>query len=153
MEEWKEIEECPDYFISNYGRLKNKDGLVETRTNYQGFNIFIFYEFEENEFCVNIDFLVFRHHNNLNFNKKDSIIIHLNNNRYDDNINNLQSIKFEDYLTRIRSKNVMMERKAIEIRKLCAEGKLTQKAIGEMFEVSSSTVSQIKNNRIWKHIK
>jgi len=44
----------------------------------------------------------------------------------------------------------MMKRKVVEIRKLCAEGKLTQKVIGEMFGISSSTVSQIKNNRIWR---
>ena len=40
----------------------------------------------------------------------------------------------------------------IRIRKLCSEGKLTQREIGEKFCVKQSTISSIKNNKRWKNI-
>jgi len=63
---WKEIEEIRNYQVSNCGRLKHKNKIIKTRTNTQGFNIFIFNEFSENEFCVNIDNLVYKYFCNLN---------------------------------------------------------------------------------------
>jgi len=41
----------------------------------------------------------------------------------------------------------------IQIRKLCDEGNLTQKEIGEKFGVSRMTISRIKNRKSWTHIK
>jgi len=40
----------------------------------------------------------------------------------------------------------------IRIRKYLDEGILTQEEIGKKFNVSQSTISAIKNNRVWKHV-
>lgn len=47
------------------------------------------------------------------------------------------------------SNSKLTEKGIIEIRKLFNEGILTQKEIGELFGVSKSTISRIKNNKRW----
>jgi len=49
--------------------------------------------------------------------------------------------------------HTLKEQDVIEIRLLCDEGILTQKQIAKKFGVSRMTISAIKNNRRWKHIK
>jgi len=46
----------------------------------------------------------------------------------------------------------LTEKDVIRIRKL-DEGNLTQKEIAKMFGVKPNTISNIKNRKIWKHIK
>jgi len=48
---------------------------------------------------------------------------------------------------------ILIEQKVIRIKLLLDEGILTQKEIGKMFGVHESTISNIKNRRIWTHIK
>lgn len=46
----------------------------------------------------------------------------------------------------------LTEEKVIEIKKLIIESKIRLKEIAEMFNVCKSTISHIKNNRLWSHI-
>lgn len=48
--------------------------------------------------------------------------------------------------------SILKEQDIIEIRKLCDEGILTQAEIAEKFGVGRTTISAIKNNKIWRHI-
>ncbi len=43
--------------------------------------------------------------------------------------------------------------KAKEIKRLCRECQLTQKQIGEIFNVSTATICLINTNKSWKHIE
>jgi len=46
-------------------------------------------------------------------------------------------------------RSVLTKQKVIKIRKLYNEGNLTQKEIGESFGVDQTTISLIKNRKIW----
>lgn len=48
---------------------------------------------------------------------------------------------------------VLTEKDVLEIRKLCAEGRFTQKYIGKQFGVSPSQVGRIASGRRWGHLR
>jgi len=49
--------------------------------------------------------------------------------------------------------SILKEKDVIEIWKYINEGILTQKEIGKLFGVNSRTISCIKNNKTWKHLR
>jgi len=51
------------------------------------------------------------------------------------------------------SQSILIENNIIQIRKYLNIGILTQKEIAEKFGVNPRTISAIKNNKTWKHIK
>lgn len=44
------------------------------------------------------------------------------------------------------------EAKVLQIRRLCAEGRVTQRVIAEMFGVTQRTISEIQLRKTWKHV-
>jgi len=48
--------------------------------------------------------------------------------------------------------HTLTEQDVIQIRRLCDEGILTQREIGEKFGVSQVTISDIKRGKIWRHL-
>jgi predicted XRE-type DNA-binding protein len=62
--------------------------------------------------------------------------------------------KISKKLKEKRSKNyILLIQDIIQIKLLLKEGKLTQKEIADIFEVDKTTISKIKNNKRWNHIK
>jgi hypothetical protein len=91
---------------------------------------------------------------------KQPTIDHIDNNRTNNHYSNLRWMELgENSSTRVgRPKgesygaSKLTDENVLKIRKLLAEGKLSQRAIGDMFEVHKSTISLIHRNKIWTHI-
>ncbi|HUS51579.1 MAG TPA: NUMOD3 domain-containing DNA-binding protein [Candidatus Paceibacterota bacterium] len=61
--------------------------------------------------------------------------------------------KKEKYVGENNPSHILIKKDVIEIIKLCNEKILTQREIAKIYNVSYSTISAIKNKRIWIHIK
>lgn len=51
-----------------------------------------------------------------------------------------------------RNNNKLSREQIIEIKNLISENNLSQKQIGDIYRVNSTTISYIKNNKIWRNI-
>jgi len=160
---WKDIEEYNgDYQISNFGRVKSFKKYhgtdVRILRQHKNKNKRLFVKLYKNRKGKNeyIHILVFE-----NFYRKlksDECVHHLNKNPEDNIFSNLKEMNILDHnilhnLGKNNPNAILTEQDIIKIWKYLDEGNLTQTEISEIFEVNSRTISLIKNNKIWKHVK
>jgi len=175
---WKEIEGYNgDYFISNLGRIKSFKGINERilkqnedsdvylyvklckngKPKHKRIHILMFESFIEKipEGCVvhHIDFTK----NNIleNFQmmtREEHNRLHHTGMKRSEETKKLISENHADVKGEKGSNSILKEKDVIEIRILLDERILTQKEIGEIYNVSQITISLIKNNKRWKHI-
>lgn len=92
---------------------------------------------------------------------------HINGCKTDSNVSNLEWANHSENMSHAHSNGLrpkintqgenngfsrLTEAQVIQIKQLLADGKLTQKTIGSQFNVSKSTVQDIKLGRRWSHV-
>jgi len=192
QEEWKTIEDFPDYEVSSQGRVKSfkryKEGkILKPGKDRKGYLVVNLYKnrkryhkrihrlvleafkpiensnkFEcnhkdgnkENNYIENLEWMT------CSENHKHAHRIGLKNNKDKNNpfYGKHHSEEWKkEHSERMKGENhpqsILTEKDVIEIIKLCNEGNLTQKEIGELFGVSRDIISDIKTGKSWKHIK
>jgi len=178
---WKEIEGYDgDYFVSNLGRVKsfkryhgtdvrileqNEDGhgyLVvglsknkKPKTKQIHILMFETYieeilkgyvihhkDFTKNDFLENFQMMTDEDHKRLHKSGENNPMFGKHHSE-----KTLELMRGESH-----PNSILKEQDVIQIRKLCDEGILTQKEIGEKFGDHQLTISRIKNRKLWKHI-
>lgn len=170
-EEWKIIRNYSDYAISNFGKVKRiKPGpntyvgkILKLNIDTHGY-LYV-------TFCKNgcrKNFLVHRLVMEAFVGPcpKNKEINHIDGNKenlYKNNLEYVTSSENTKHAFKLGLRKGMKgekspasklkERDILKIRKLYKTGKYTQKEIGRKFNVVDSTISEICNYKIWKHIE
>jgi predicted XRE-type DNA-binding protein len=179
---WKDIDDFPDYQISNLGRIKSFKRYHGTNERILGqhkrrkyLSVILYKNRERNHKSVHI--LVFETFGDYKL-KPDEDIHHIDKNEENNNFNNLIMMpesehcsfhnkgkhhseetrkKMSESHTDFKGENApnskLKEEQVIQIKLLLKEGILTQQEIADMFGVSQLTISAIKTGKIWNHIK
>lgn len=178
---WKDVEEFPDYQISNYGRVKsfmewhgtnerilkqckNNKYLVITlcqngnqTTKYihiLEFEIFNDYKLKDNECVHHID----KNPNNnficnlIKMNKSDHNIFHHKNKILSEEIKNKISINHDCRKGENHPLHKLIEQDIYDIRRSLELKLYTQKQLSWIFDISIGTISLIKSRKVWCNI-
>ena len=89
------------------------------------------------------------------YNCSNATISHIINNKFYDvsgNKDKLDKIKIKNKSLSRYINSSLTEENVLEIRRLCAQGKILIKDIAVMFNVGRNVIGKIKNNRTWTHL-
>lgn len=171
MSKWKVIEEFPNYAVSNIGRIKR---IKKGRNTYIG-KILKNVETEDGYFIVNLYknnkgsskyihrlvleiFNPIKNMNILEVNHKDG-------NKENNNLSNLEWLTQIENINHAYKNNLMSnigvnngrsilnENTVIQIKHVLKNTNLSQEKIGQLYNISRSTISAIKTGRLWSHIR
>jgi hypothetical protein len=164
MEVWKTVKGFENYEVSNYGNIKslnykrsNLTKNLKTTINNCGYKYVILSK-NNIQKTVTIHRLVAIHFLENKENKK--CVNHINENKQDNRVDNLEWLTHSENskysLKTGGNKNVsenhwnckLSKINVLEINKLLNEGFLSQKKIAEIFNVSPSAISLIKNKKV-----
>jgi len=205
---FKDIEEYPDYQVSNFGRIKSfkkwhgTDVRILKQTKDENGRLFVSLYKNKKPENKYIHRLLFETFNNYKI-KKGECVHHLDKNILNNNFDNFQLMTLSEHMSlhnsgkkhsnktkqlmseKMSGKNnprgmlgknhsnktkelmkknhtdfsgennpasILTDQNVIEIWKYLDKNELTHKEIGKLFGVHESTISRIKNRRIWKHI-
>jgi len=168
-EEWKTIEDFPDYEISNLGRVKSfkrcREGkILKPGKNSNGYLIVGLWK-NKKRYNKRVHRLVLETFNPVeNMDKLQTN--HINgiksDNIYPENIEWCTQSENEKHAHRIGLKNfkgenhpnsTLTEKDVIEMWRYLNEGILTQREIAKKFGVHQTIISDIKTGKRWKHIR
>jgi hypothetical protein len=151
VEEWRNIKGFSDYKVSNKGNIKTFNGvLLKQSTNKYGYNyvslsadgkhrIKSVHRLVAGEFIANKD------------NKPQ--VNHIDGNKSNNNVTNLEWVTgYENYTHAVRAgliKNdsILDDKKVLEVYELAQKETMTHKEIGNLYNISTATVSGIKNKK------
>jgi len=168
---WKIIDGYSDYYVSNLGRIKSfkcgKEIILPPNKDKDGYLRVNLCKNGEKHKTKGIHVLMYENH----IGKiPKGYVVHHKDNTKNNFLDNFQMMTNEEHL-RLHNKgenNPMYGKKrageksgnhklsnqdVIRIRIDLDEGTLTQKEIGEKFDVSQITISDIKLGRSWLHVK
>ena len=160
-----DIPDFPGYQVSNCGRVRNsKTSKILKPYLTRGYYRVSLYN-DSGRKCKLIHRLVAEafipnlHHK--------PAVNHINGCKTDNNISNLEWVSASENMSHAHSNGLrpklntqgenngfakLTEAQVVEIKQLLAEGNLKHKTIGSQFNVSRSTVKDIKSGRSWSHI-
>jgi hypothetical protein len=156
MENWIELEEFRGYHVSDQGRVRSKRCIMKpgnTKREYL-FVIFLVDGKRHNKYVHQLVLKAFGPEQPLN-----TTVDHINRIKTDNRIENLRWATKQQQLDNTEmakgSKNgtsKLTENDIPKIRQLLSMG-ITQDRIAEQFGVSQLTISNIKTNKLWSHVK
>jgi len=172
MEIWKTIENFPDYMVSDQGRVKSfkryKSGkLLKQWKTKNGYWFVVLYKNKKNysKIVSRIIIETFNPVNNMEYLECN----HIDGNKENNYIKNLEWLSrsgnqkhaFKIGLnSQLGEKNANSKLNDFKVRiikqilnsPIIKHLKITQKEIGKIFGVKRKTISDIKNEKIWRHI-
>lgn len=181
-EQWKEIEDFPDYMVSNKGRIwtktriikrpsgnyLRKGGFMKGRDDTHGYlTVNIRNEKQIKNFKIHR--IVAKAFLDNTLNKRE--VNHINGIKTDNRVTNLEWVtskenkthawKYGFYTKQDRSKlsgennptSKFTEKQVKEIRKIYSQGGISQKALGKMYGTSQAQIFYIVNRITWKNIE
>jgi hypothetical protein len=158
MEEWKQIENYPNFEISNRGRLKNlsKDKILNfNKPNSSGYFIHVFNR-EGKRTSKGIHWLVAKHFIPNPYNLPT--VEHIDRDSTNNNVDNLKWASWQtQWANRDNKKgesnklSKLTEEQVREIIQLGSKG-TSQNAIANKFNISQPLVSKIIRGLSWKHL-
>ena len=169
-EEWLPIVNYEDiYNVSNLGRVKRiADGvgtyigrLMTMNPSYKGYSMVGLYKGSQKLFpCHKLvaeafigprpDGFQINHKNGI---KDDNRVCNLEYVTPSENAKHAYRIGLASNKGENHSCHVLTDKGIIEIRKLLDAGDLTQKEIGDMYNVHKSTISLVNSRKTWAHVK
>jgi len=153
-EVWKTIEEFHNYLISNFGRIKNKKGLIlkQRKDNY-GYWIINLYKNQKKR-TKKIHILMYETY----ISKiPEGYIIHHKDNTKNNFLENIELMMINKH-NKLHSNgesnpnSKLKEQDVIQIKILLKDGNLTQREIAKKFNINETNIYQIKKQKIWRHI-
>ena len=164
-EYWNDIEGYPNYAVSNLGRVRSKKtGKLLKSYQTKGYLRVSLYN-DAGRKCKLVHRLVAEAFIPNPQNKSD--VNHINGCKTDANACNLEWATASENMSHAHSNRLrpvlntqgekngfakLTEAQVIEIKQLLADGKSTQKTIGSQFNISKSTVKDIKSGRRWSYL-
>lgn len=165
LEIWKNIEEFPDYSVSNYGRVKSlkfkKENTLSPKKTKKGYLEIGLYK-NTKRYWKRINRLVlevFDPRSNINNLEGNHIDGNKENNKFPENIEWCTRSENEKHAYKTGLKNFnkrcdfpnhkLSKDDVKKIYKLSCKGELLQKDIGKLFGITQSLVSMIKNKKRW----
>lgn len=158
-EEWKDIKDFINYQVSNLGRVRNKTRGNILSPNNNGSNYLsvqlgkgkrrYIHRLVAQEFIPN--------------SRNCKEINHINGNRMDNRINNIEWCTRQDNINHKRVtgtqlfgskiyRAILDEQQVVIIKRLLSMNKYKATSIAKVFNVSATTIIDIKMNRTWKHV-
>lgn len=168
-EKWRKIKGWP-YKISNYGRVKRSKRGISTHSGKilkfsvdgSGYRHVFLYNNNRKRKKFNIHKLVAHYFiglcpewheiNHIDGNKENNKLWNLEYVTRSENAKHAYRLGLRDNKGENHPSNKLREEGILEIRRLYKSGSFTQKRIGQMFNVSKFTVSDIIRNKTWKHV-
>jgi predicted XRE-type DNA-binding protein len=165
---WKTIENFSDYQVSSFGRVKSlkfkKEKILKLGKTKKGYFIVVLCKNGIYK-TKNVHVLIYEtfYNNKLKLNE---CVHHKDENKENNYYENLEKISVSkhssfhnkekrNHFYRIKnygeknSHHKLTEEQVIQIKLLLKEGKLTQQEIANIFGICRSTISLIKNRKIW----
>ena len=164
-EYWQDIRGHEGYQVSNHGRVKNnKTGKILKPYLTRGYLRVSLYN-DSGRKCKLVHRLVAEAFLPNPDNKSD--VNHINGCKTDANVCNLEWVSASENMSHAHSNGLrpkvntqgekngfskLTEAQVRQIKQLLADGKSTQKTIGSQFNISKSTVQDIKSGRRWSYL-
>lgn len=152
----------PLYLIDEYGNVysKYKKGYLKSKKDKDGYLSLSLAGIDKTVYVRVATLVAYNFIGKPPKNMKDPTIDHIDNNIVNNYFKNLRwmergmnsSIRVNKGLGEKNSEARLTNQNVIEICELLAEDKLTLKEIGEKYNVSKSTISNIKRKVRWRHI-
>ena len=151
------------YYISQYGDIYSKitNKILKQKCDKDGYLELALRTIDNKGRSYKVHRLVaFAYIGKPPLNLKDPTINHIDNNIKNNHYSNLEwmergtnsSIRKNKGKGELNHESILTENDVIKICELIVNGKYTLKQIGEMFNVSKYTISNIKRKVNWKHI-
>ena len=173
VEEWKPIKEYEEsYEVSSFGNIRSLDRTIvygDKRGNYHNRKGQILKPTLSNGYetvslsgkTFTVHYLVAKHF--VTGYKEGYVVNHIDYNKNNNFYKNLEWVTQSDNIlhnkTTLRGNfgenqkdAKLTDEKVIAIKKLLEDGELNQKQISELFEVSATTISDIKKGKKWNHV-
>ena len=151
------------YKIDEYGNVwsKYKHNYLKPKINKDGYLVLSLRTNNNEKLNVSVATLVAYHYLKPPQDILDLTVDHIDNNRQNNYYKNLQWLERADNtrkatsVSQVGSKNSMAKLNDIDVENICillCENKLTYKEIGNIYNVSKSTINNIANRKNWRNI-